>query len=162
MPSKEYEERKELLSLAGKKNMSIFNFCVKMSVITLFFILTPAALAEPVKIFDGRPVMQTAYNGEGSNTALVKDSAARDLHCIISQDGEKFFWTSRENKLLKKVAAGAYVTFMAEDGSGYVRIANPEFAHLLTALDLPGNKFGYVEHLLNGLGAITYHGILAE
>ena len=131
--------------------------------VTIFlFILSSAAVAEPVKIFNGRPVFKTVYNGEGSNTAAVKDSAVKDLHCIISQDGEKFFWTSRENKLLKKVAAGAYVTFMAEDGSGYVRIANPEFAHLLTALDRPGNKFGYVEHLLNGLGAITYHGILAE
>lgn len=53
---------------------------------------------------------------------------------------------------------GAFITFLAADGSGYVRIIKPALKGAASQMSPTEKTFDYVEHLLMGLRSITYYG----
>jgi len=83
---------------------------------------------------------------------------AGNLKCIISEINGKYYWASRENKSLNRNESGAYITFFALDGSGYIRIIKSNFKDAVSILGNTEKEFDYVEHLLTGLKSITYYG----
>ena len=56
--------------------------------------------------------------------------------------------------------SGAYVTYHAVDGSGYVRVAGPVLSGLLEQLpaEQRSGEVEYVEHLVIQFGSVTYFG----
>src|SRR5262245_39532832 len=106
---------------------------------------------EAVTVFQGIPSIKISEGGDERVPENLTRDKAVNLACVISRIGEKYYWASRENKLMRRVQSGAFTTFFAEDGSGYVRVvSNPSDQKLF--------KFGYVEHLLTMLNSITYYG----
>ncbi len=83
---------------------------------------------------------------------------AISVECVIRQVGDKYFWASRDNVELGKVDSGAYITFMALNGSGYVRIVKPEGKPAASLMSPSEYHYDYVEHLLIGLRSVTYYG----
>ncbi len=89
--------------------------------------------------------------------SLTNDKAI-NLECVISRIGNNYYWASRENTPLGSVESGAFVTFVAVNGSGYVRIIKPEMKKAASLMSETEDLYDYVEHLLIGLRSVTYYG----
>jgi hypothetical protein len=118
----------------------------------LFTLLTPVPAQEALNVFQGIPIVKISESGDERVPENVPREKAVNLSCVISKIGDRYYWASRENTLMRRVQAGAFTTFVAENGSGYVRvISTPEVRKMF--------KYAYVEHLLIGLNSVTYYGM---
>lgn len=89
--------------------------------------------------------------------ALSPDKAG-NLGVVISRIGDRYYWASRENKEMVRREFGAFITYIAVDGAGYVRLIAPGMKKAASLLGPSEEKFDYVEHLTMGLRSITYYG----
>jgi hypothetical protein len=89
----------------------------------------------------------------------VRESAV-NFECVISKIGQDYYWASRENRPMVRIEAGAFITFVALDGAGYVRMVAPGEKKTVSLMGDTEAKFDYVEHLLIGLKSVTYYGTL--
>lgn len=126
---------------------------------TLLFLITGAPVfGEELIIFTGVPEIKISEGGVTRvPETLAKDKAIK-YKCTITKMDDKYYWTSRENVELVPIASGAFITFVAINGSGYVRLVKPEMKELAAIAGDPEEKFDYVEHLLLGLRSVTYYG----
>jgi len=90
---------------------------------------------------------------------VIGRDRAVDLACVISRIEDRYYWASRENKELVRIVSGGFVTFLAVDGAGYVRIIVPEMKEAVSLMSGTEKRFDYVEHLLLGLRSVTYYGV---
>lgn len=136
---------------------------MKKAILTLIFLTIAAPLfAKEVIIFTGVPEIQISEGGVNRvPESLTKDKAIK-FKCTITKIDDKYYWTSRENVELIPIASGAFITYWAVNGSGYVRVISPEMKEEVKRLSAmagdPEEKFDYVEHLLLGLKSVTYYG----
>jgi len=136
---------------------------MKKAILTLIFLAVAAPLfAKERVIFTGIPEIKIIEDGVSRvvDANLTKDKAIK-FKCTITKIDDKYYWTSRENVELIPIASGVFITYWAANGSGYVRIINPEMAEIVRQGDLVGDtlkKFDYVEHLLLFLSSVTYYG----
>lgn len=126
---------------------------------SLFLILlTTVSSAQSETIFSGMPTIKVSEGGIERSPEEVARKDAANLKCVISKIGAKYYWASRENKEMFREESGAFTTFVAMDGSGYVRIIQPEMKESASLMSETEAKFDYVEHLLIGLRSVTYYG----
>ena len=137
-----------------------------MKKIILMLVLTLSAsslFAGELIIFSGIPEIKISEGGLSRIPEKINKEKAMGYKCTISKIGDKYLWTTRENTELIPVENGAYITFLAVNGSGYVRIIKPSKKDVVKQMGAmtgdPEEKFDYVEHLLLGLKSITYYGI---
>jgi hypothetical protein len=91
---------------------------------------------------------------------FIKEVNANRLTTYFTQVDGKFIWTSRENKPLVKIdTGGAFLMFLAVDGSGYIRLIKPNFKNAASVMSSTEKSFDYIEHLLMGLRTVTYYGM---
>ena len=130
-----------------------------VSVMTALLVLVAAsALPQSHTIFSGMPSVKISEGGLERSPEDVTRAKAVSLACLISEIGGRFYWATRENKELKRYEGGAFVTFVATDGSGYVRIINPALKKAASLMSPTEERFDYVEHLIIGLRSVTYYG----
>ena len=111
--------------------------------------------AQSRTVFSGIPVIKVSEGGvERLPENLVRDKAV-NLACVISEIGGKYYWASRENKEMVRRSSGAFVTYFAVDGSGYVRVVDPTAKAAASLMSPTEAKFDYIEHLLVGLRSVT-------
>jgi hypothetical protein len=135
------------------------------SVILATFIFVIAAVvlfAEELIVFTGVPEIKISEGGVNRvPESLTKDKAIK-FKCTITKIDDKYYWTSRENVELIPISSGAFITYWAVNGSGYVRVVKPESKQEVRKLGAmaedPEAQFDYVEHLLLGLKSVTYYG----
>ena len=110
--------------------------------------------------FDGAPVKKVEVSGQSSSTYVMSEAQSEEYKVVISRDGENYYWTSRNNVRLVPVESGYYVTFIAVNGSGYVRTLMSDAREIFSLLppEDQKNEYLYVEHLIHQLGSITYYG----
>lgn len=116
------------------------------------------ANAETKLVFAGKPLVRVQDAGIDRNSSDVAPAQAKEFEVLITQDGEDFFWASRENKPLLRLENQNFITFVAIDGVGYIKIAKPRTVQLMKQ-KLPNYPFTYIEHLTAGLTAYTYFGV---
>lgn len=109
-------------------------------------------------VFTGLPEVKISESGDSRLPEVVPQDSAGSFVCVISKIDGKYYWASRGNTSLLRVENGAFITFIAGNGSGYVRIINPELKQAASLAGDPEAKFNYVEHLLLGLRSVTYYG----
>src|SRR5262245_2929521 len=97
--------------------------CSIAAVLAVVAIL-PLSGQEAVTVFQGIPSIKITEGGDERFPENMARDKAVNFVCVISRIGDRYYWASRENKLLKRVQSGAFTTFFAEDGSGYVRIVS--------------------------------------
>lgn len=137
---------------------------MRSHIITLFVVaITTLALSGPVlgqsrTVFSGIPSVKVSEGGTGHVPEAIHRDKAVNLGCVISEIGGKYHWATRGNKELVRHASGAFVTYVATDGSGYVRIIDPSVKGSAALMSPTEAKFDYVEHLLIGLRSVTYYG----
>lgn len=112
-------------------------------------------------VFEGYPVLKIETDGQSAATYVITDSESRPYKVVIEKRGEDYFWSTRKNVQLVPVYSGVYITFVAVNGSGYVRVLN-HFMHELYQMIPEEEKlknYLYTEHLLHQMGSITYYGV---
>lgn len=123
-----------------------------------FFFCTSLAYAGEEIIFSGLPVMKISEGGIERTPEMIKEKDAFKYKCTISKIEDNYYWTTRENVLLHPAGSGAYITFIAVNGSGYIRIIPRDMKEVASFAGGTEKEFDYVEHLLLGLKSITYYG----
>jgi hypothetical protein len=132
--------------------------------LTLFVWCEPLYPQSVVTEFAGVPSMKISEGGIERVPATMTRQEAANLHCIISRIGEDYFWASRENKPMVRLdTGGSFITFVAIDGAGYVRVTKPEDKKIAALLlSETEARFDYVEHVLIGLRSVTYYGTVRK
>ena len=105
--------------------------------------------------FTGYPKIKLSEDDKGRTKEELNTDKQIEYRCIISKIGNKFYWTSRESKLLIPNISGAFIIFTAIDGSGYIKIVDPSYKDMQTGSAL---TYDYREHLPFLLNSITYYG----
>ena len=127
--------------------------------ICLFAIAVPSSAgAQARTIFAGIPSVKISEGGTDRVVEKLERTNASNLAVVISEINGRYYWASRENKELSVSEAGAFITFTAVDGSGYVRILDPQMKSAASLAYDSAKAFDYVEHLLIGLNSVTYYG----
>ncbi len=114
-------------------------------------------------VFSGTPKLKVYQDSADHYIEQLSAAKAAEYRCEIRKIGDKYYWTSRESKELVQVGPriGAFITFAAKDGSGYVRIVLPYARKAFAGIPAAANtdaKFHYMEHLVFLLSTYTYYG----
>jgi hypothetical protein len=124
--------------------------------------VTTNTVAQSKSIFAGIPTIKISEGGTERNPEALTRLQAANVHCVISQIGDDYYWASRENKPLVLIEGVAFITFIAADGSGYIRVTMPNRKKAAAVTGGTEAEFDYVEHLLIGLRSVTYYGKARE
>ena len=134
----------------------------KIFLALIFLILASPLFAKEEIVFTGIPEIKISEGGISRIPETLSKSKAIEYKCTITKIDDKYYWTTRENIELIPISGGAFITFLAVNGSGYVRIVKPEMKEVTREFGKimkdPEEKFDYVEHLLVGLKSVTYYG----
>ena len=136
---------------------------MKKVIMTLIFLIVSVPLyAKEMIIFTGIPEMKISEGGVNRVLDNLNKENAIKFKCTITKIDDKYYWTSRENIELIPISSGAFITYWAVNGSGYVRVVKPgmkeEVKQLGALASDPEGQYDYVEHLLLGLKSVTYYG----
>jgi hypothetical protein len=126
----------------------------------LFLGLSATVLAQrPVVVFSGIPSIKVSEGGTERATTKTSGEGALSARIEITKVGDRYFWSSRENRELFLIdKGGAFQTYIAEDGAGYIRVVRSDWKPLVSKLGDTEARFDYVEHLVTGLRSVTYWG----
>ena len=132
-----------------------------MKLLLSFLILLTAVCRSEVTnaevVFEGLPSIKvTVFDNGKPKQETMNPSRSSEYAVRIVKVGNKYLWDSRESKPLNMIKSGAYTTYFAEDGSGYIRIAD-EGVGAIT-----GEVHRYMEQVTLRLNNITYHGFEVE
>lgn len=127
--------------------------------VTVVGLITIRASAQDAAVvFVGVPVQKVSEAGLSRVPEALSQGKASTALCVISQSGDDFFWTSRNNRTLYKIdGGGAFITFVAPD-AGYIRVIKPEYKTAASIMSETEAEFDYIEHMTTGLRTITYWG----
>ena len=111
-------------------------------------------------VFTGIPEIKLrVVNGTQDTTEKLSQAKSIEYKCTITKIDDKYYWTTRENVELIPIQSTypeIWTTFIAANGSGYVRVVDPEMKKIFYKDgELP---YDYMEHLLLNLSTITYYG----
>ncbi len=134
--------------------MSFLRF--KLSVAAAILILPLASIAGTV--FSGSPIQKISEAGTERVAEQIPSGRASSISCVINENTGKYYWATRGNKEMFRLSSGAFITYVAVDGSGYVRVIDPSAKQAAELMSPTEAKFDYVEHLLLGLRSVTYYG----
>ncbi len=131
--------------------------------LTLIFLTFALPLyAKESIMFTGIPELKISEGGLSRVPEKLNKEKAIQFKCTITKIDDKYYWTSRDNAELMPVSSGAFITYLAVNGSGYVRVIKPEMIAEVRQLGAmagdPEGQYDYVEHLLIGLKSVTYYG----
>jgi hypothetical protein len=96
---------------------------------------------------EGIPTVRIDSTEQGATRRVLGEAEARRERLTVRQMNGKFYWASRENKLLQLNSSGPYTYLSSEPGS-YIR---------LTRIN---DRISYVEHLDSARGNVTWWGTL--
>ena len=131
--------------------------CLFLVLICLAFTKSYSQEAEDI-IFSGTPVIKISEGGATRVVEDLKGAKAIEAECTVTKIGDKYFWKTRDNVELILVQSGAFATFVATSGAGYIRVILPDRKEAASLMDETEKKYDYVEHMLIGLRSVTYYG----
>lgn len=129
------------------------------TLLALAVFIAPLASAAEME-FEGRPSVKVEVSEGAAQAQPVPPQRAREFGVKVMRSGSGYVWASRNNVPLTKHESGAYVTYVATTGAGYVRVLSPAMRKALQALppEQREKEYVYMEHMVNQLGSITYYG----
>ena len=81
-------------------------------------------------VFTGIPEIKIRIvNGTQETPEKLSQAKTIEYKCTITKIDNKYYWTTRENVELipiQSASPGVWATFIAANGSGYVRVIDPE------------------------------------
>ena len=104
---------------------------MKKIVILLALFISPLSVnAQEEILLTGMPEIKISEGGTNRTPEKLSNTKAMEYKCTIIKIGDKYYWATRGNVEMIPIQSGAFITFLASNGSGYVRIildpeANP-------------------------------------
>jgi hypothetical protein len=132
---------------------------IRIIFVLIVSIVPATAFAQSSTVFRGLPVAKVSEAGDTRVPEVLTRDKAVNFKCVISKIGDSYYWASRENARLLISESGAFITYVAENGSGYVRVVNPNLKEAASMMSETEAKYDYVEHLLIGLRSVSYYGV---
>ena len=132
--------------------------CLLIMLLVVFWVIQGYAQENEEVIFSGIPVVKISEGGVSRVVEDLKGAKASEAECTIVKIGDKYLWKTRDNVELFLVQSGAFMTFVATNESGYVRIIPSDLKEAASLMDETEKKYDYVEHLLIGLRSVSYYG----
>ena len=128
--------------------------------ITLLILLLASSLsAQEKRELTGVPTLKVDEGVADRSEAILAADVALNLRCRIVQRNGKYFWASRRNvEMLRLEDTFGIVTYVALDGSGYVRLLTAAMKARYAQTSAVYRDFDYAEQIFAGLGSITYFG----
>jgi hypothetical protein len=96
---------------------------------------------------EGIPTVRIDSTQQGTTRRVLGEAEARKDRLTVSQVNGKYYWTSRENKLLQLNPSGPY-TYLSSEPGKYIRFTRIN------------DRISYVEHVDSALGSVTWWGEL--
>ncbi len=96
---------------------------LKVIVVCVSFIFSFSASAGEV-VFEGYPHKKIEVTEQAVATYEITKSQASEYKVVIEREGDKYYWRTRNNLQLVPMQSGVYITFLAVNGAGYVRVLN--------------------------------------
>ncbi len=116
------------------------------------------ALAQPQVVFHGRPSLKVSEGALERLPTMLNETTGAPLEVVITVENGQYFWASRRNTPMGVAEGESFITFVALNGGGYVRVKKTD----LTTTDFPvtptEEQFDYVEHIPLGLNSVIYYG----
>lgn len=132
---------------------------MKYSILLCFLVYSSVSLAQEIE-FEGVPSKRIQSNANERIVTELTQNEQIEFTVKVIREGDVYFWASRENTPLVKTESGIYITYVAVNGSGYIKTLNPSARAVF--IESPQNdqigQITYIEHLLLGLESITYYG----
>lgn len=128
--------------------------CSVGEAVLVIVMCTHMALAQEV-VLHGVPSVKIAEHGTHRVASDLSSDQAEKWQCVVLHENGKYYWASREMKMLRVVRGVGYATYLTDDGSGYIRVREADPAEREGEFVEP---YRYVEHLLLGLSSVTYYG----
>ena len=123
------------------------------------FTFGTSAFAQNINIFSGKPSLKVIEGGLVHVPEVLEAKTAANLKCVISEIDGKYYWASRENRQLQRYESEGFITFVADEGVGYIKIIKPQMKEMVGLLfGATEKKFDYIEHMGQGLKTVTYFG----
>ena len=133
---------------------------LKLLWLLVFCVLfSSSVFGQAVTVLKGRPTVKISEGGVSRLPQQLSYEEAVNLECIVSAINGRYYWASRENKELIRTESGAFITFVASNGAGYIRIIKPDFKAAASLMSDSEATFDYVEHILIGLRSVIYYGV---
>jgi hypothetical protein len=129
----------------------------KLIIVFVFYLCANLCNAQSFS-FTGIPSVKVTEGGTERNAEKIEQAKALSVACVIKEIDGKFFWETRGNKPLLKIESGAFIIFIAVDGSGYIRLIKPSLKEAASQMSNTEKNFDYIEHLILGLRSVTYYG----
>jgi len=141
-----------------KKLIILFTILITITTVTASLLYAEEEKQKEEIVFTGIPKIKISEAGIDRVIDKLSGAKAIEFKCTITKIEDKYYWTTRENVEMVPVKSGAFITFVAINGAGYVRIINPDFKKATSFMGETEEKFDYIEHLLIQLKTITYYG----
>ncbi|HEX8154511.1 MAG TPA: hypothetical protein VF698_15360 [Thermoanaerobaculia bacterium] len=123
-------------------------------------IIAASLSAQSATVFRGRPSVKISEGGFERRPETLGREKSVNLECVISKIGDDYYWASRENVAMVPVESGAFITYVAINGTGYVKLIKPAMKEVAALMGAAEERFDYVEHLTFGLKSVTYYGVV--
>ena len=114
--------------------------------LAILLLLPVVCVAQELVVLKGTPIIQNKSSVNESVNFPLTESQQNESRLIITNKGQKYYWTSRQDRELTRHESGAYTIFFETKGAGYVKAMKSE------------DKVLYMEHMGLGLETITYWG----
>ena len=133
----------------------MYKFILGFATILLSFSVSAREL-----VFEGYPEKKITLAERESIVLEITKEKSKEFKVVIEKEGDKFFWASRENNQLLPLQSGFYITYVALNGSGYIRVVSGMMRDMYEKMSEEEKQEGYLymEHLIHTLGSITYYG----
>jgi hypothetical protein len=105
-------------------------------------VIPPAAT-----VLEGTPTVRIDSAAGATTRRLLDQTEATKSRLRVSVIDGQYYWTSRENRLLRLNSAGAF-TYLSSEPGQYIRFTRIK------------DRITYVEHVDNELGSVTWWGEL--
>ena len=125
---------------------------IRLFIVVLIALCSLSGFADET-VFSGTPAIRV--------TVLAADDPLREelgadkgveFAVQIVESGGRYYWATRQMKEMRAHESVGYVTYVAEDGSGYVRVSRG------FGKGISDGPYDYLEHLNIGLNTISYLG----
>ena len=112
-------------------------------------------------VLDGVALVRISETGSNRIVETLEEEVA-EVTSVVQKIGNRYLWATRDNTELRRYDHGTFITYVAEDGSGYIRVFDQDMRTMFDGLNELDGVFDYLEHFPLGLTTVTYYGRLRK
>lgn len=120
------------------------------------------AATEPQIEFRGIPKRVKSVGFDLPCDKAISKKEGTEMQCVIHKIGDRYYWTSKNNREVQKVLSGYFTDYLCLSGCGYLRVTNTESELNVALMGNSESEYDYVEYDFLGLKAIVYYGIKSK